>query len=82
MTKEQLLEQILAQPTITKEYVKEVGAELMAINDDDFWWVCGQISHGGDVCRTENAKAMVIGLGPDDAIYQRLLSLRDVMVHD
>jgi hypothetical protein len=82
MTKEQLLEQILAQPTITKEYVKEVGVQLMVINDEDFWWVCKQISRGEDICRTENAKAMVIGLGPDDAIYQRLLSLRDVMVHD
>jgi hypothetical protein len=76
MTKEELLQQILVQPEITKEYVVEVIPQLLAMNDEDITWVLQkQLMQNEDIRYTENAKRAMVFLGDDDTLFHRVRAI-------
>jgi hypothetical protein len=77
MTKEELLQQVLERSEITKECMVEITPQLLAMNDDDFFWIMHELAHGENVAHTENAKALMERLGPNDQLYQRCLVVHD-----
>jgi hypothetical protein len=73
MTKEELLQQILVQPEITKEYATEVIVQLQTMSDQDLMWlVQQQLVNNDEINHTENAKRAMVFLGDDDTLFHRV----------